>query len=650
MKFRRLSVSMMAMMLAASINVNAANSSLPVVEIYGVKYYVYVAKKGDSLFGIARTNNWDNSELQRINPSAVSPLKKGVKLYYPVNNEDVYNSPSNLDSAPKTELIHVVKRGETVYSISKLYNIPVEQIYTLNPKSKNGIKADESLVLSYSIAETESVDEEKESQFYTVKKGDTMYAVSRENGITIAALMKANPGISEDNFQAGSTIKVPSRGTGLDVVTKSVEEKKIESFDLHEVKGNQTWTEIAEGNGVDVQLLKEANPGVDKLKKKQILAIPQVETYTVVKNVAEVDAREFSVEGRQEIYDEVHKVADTPIAEVVKIAIVSESPTEKKDVEFIRGFLTGVNELKSKPYKIELKVLDSTKGAEDVILKLDEYKPTMVFLTYDKNIPSFLSEYASISETPVVNTFDVKNEEYRNNPYFIQMLTPSNEFNSSVAQNVYEKYGDYKLIISGKEDASDLLLSELKDEWTSSDVKNADVEVLPDLKWSDTGKYIFYLSSTSKEDIQKLLKAVSDIKEINPLAKYVVLGRPNWIVYDEILAEEFHRVNTVIPSRFYLDSKSVNARHFYSSYKNLFDRVPSKSLPLFAGVGYDSATYFIPALASVANDVNELAPSVGTLQSEFALQRVSNWVGFVNPPVYLVNFTTYGTIDKIVID
>ena len=122
---------------------------LPVVEVLGRQYYVYEIKKGDSLFGVARKFGWDDKEIARLNPTATSPMQKGAKIYYPVEEKGkvanpVKTTPENLQQSP---LKHTVQRGETVYSISKMYGIPVTTIYNLNPSSKQGIKAGEELTL-----------------------------------------------------------------------------------------------------------------------------------------------------------------------------------------------------------------------------------------------------------------------------------------------------------------------------------------------------------------------------------------------------------------------------------------------------------------------------------------------------------------------
>lgn len=130
-----------ALLAGAGFSLRADNVKLPVVELLGNTYYVYKAKKGDSLFGIARTYGWDDKTLQKLNPSAVSPLQKGMKIYYPAPDQRAQGAVAAPVSANDTELRHTVKRGETVYAISNMYGVPVDRIYALNPDSRNGIKA-----------------------------------------------------------------------------------------------------------------------------------------------------------------------------------------------------------------------------------------------------------------------------------------------------------------------------------------------------------------------------------------------------------------------------------------------------------------------------------------------------------------------------
>lgn len=636
-----------AMLLSIFFILTLYAENLPVTELLGSKYYVYECKKGDTLFGIARANGWDDEELKRINPTAISPLKKGVKIYYPVNENT--NTDKTKKISGSGELRHIVKRGETVYSISKSYGVPVETIYKLNPTSKSGIQAGSELLIR-SKKSGEKSPNTGNAVFYTIKPGDTLYSVGQAYNVSVSALMDYNPGVSESNFKAGEIIKLPPRGTGVLVSTEKVTETSVEGFDTYEVKKDETWNSVAQKNGISEETLKEANPELKNLKNKQVISIPIVKTEDVEKEIEIADPREITNAGIKEIYDELHLISDSIDGNAIKVAVILESGTAKKDVEFTRGMLAGINKLKKSPYKISLKVINGVKWDADTEKELNEFNPTIVFNTYDKQIPENIIRYANENKVYMVNVFDLKSTDYTTDPYIVQMLTPSTLFNENIAAYLYEKYGDYKIVFAGDPDSDDMLAESLRKTWDSSMVKKARLEDINPSRFDPNGKYIIYGTSVKKNEIEKLLGQISDIKENSPFADIITLGRPNWILYDESLSSELHKANAMIPSRFYIDKDSENIRKFNMQYKSLFNRTPAKSVPLYAATGYDASLYFIPQLASNKGDLNNFTPNYDMVQSAFDLKRVSNWGGFLNPPVFLINFTPFNTVDKKVVN
>ena len=83
------------------------------------------------------------------------------------------------------ERIHPVKKGETLYSISRLYNVSLDKILIENKiDDPSRIKAGYKLI----IPETKNMD----SKEYIVSKGDTLYSIARENNIEIETLLAEN--------------------------------------------------------------------------------------------------------------------------------------------------------------------------------------------------------------------------------------------------------------------------------------------------------------------------------------------------------------------------------------------------------------------------------------------------------------------------
>ena len=635
--------------MALSVFASSVKVNLPVVEVQGKRYYVYEAKKNQTFFNIASEFGWNLEELMGINSKVLSPMEKGTKVYYPCEaaGDVTPLSSSTFDESEVAPISHLVKKGETVYSISRLYDVPVETIYSLNPGSREGIKAGE--ILQVRDKET-MVSGEKNPEFYVVKKGDTLYQLARTFNTTVAAILSNNPGISDKNFMAGATIKIPESGEGVKSEIKKVEESKVVGFSSYKVDKKDTWNSISEKTGVAVDDLKDANSSTPKLKSNKIIGIPDVVTDSVYRTFVTEDPRELTLNGVNEIYEDVHGIIPEDIVKKdLKIGIVMAEPSSRKDLDFTRGFLTGIDRLKNENYSITLKVFDGTMQPEALIDSLAGFKGNMIFTTYEKSTPQFFADYALVSQTPVVNTFDLKDESYLTNPYIINILTPSNYFNDEIANHINSRYKGSKLIIVGSDsDTNDLLVSAIEEKWNDGDeIIVSSVSDLRDIKFDDNSSYLIFGNVSKKDDIESLTEEVEKLRDSNILSTFYFIGRPNWIVYDDLLRDKFQKSSVMIPARFYYDKGSDEAARFLADYKRVFNMVPVKSFPMYSTMGYDEALYFLPSIASTGGDLNEFAPSRHSVQSDFELMRLTNWSGLVNPYVYLVKFTPLEKIEKI---
>lgn len=624
----------------------SGKTKLPVVEVHGKQYYVYEAKKNQTFFNIANDFKWDLEELMRINSKVLSPMAKGTKIYYPCAPEREKGTDTPVDSEEFIQpLTHLVKKGETVYSISLMYKIPIERLYAMNPGARTGIKAGELLkVKDTSVASSGNENPE----FYEIKRGDTLYQLARTFNTTVAAILKNNPGISEDNFRAGETLKVPRYGEGLKIETSVVEEPTVVGFTSYKVEKKDTWDSISEKTGVSVEDLKMANGGKNNLKSNQIIGVPELALDSVTKTVITEDPRELTITGVSEIYDDVHKIVSSKDSMMeMRVGIVMFDPSSKKDLDFTRGFLTGVNKVKSAGYKLNVKVFDGRKSHDALIDSLGSYNPSIIFTTYEKNTPAFFADYALVSRVPVINTFDLKDETFMTNPYYVNILTPSNYFNDEVVNHLYNRYNGSKLIVVGGEsDSNDMLLSTLENKWGDSRIlRFTTVDALEEFPFS-SGSYLVFGNLSKKDDITRLVESVGKLKEDKLDVTLNIVGRPSWIVYDEMLKDTFHKADLYVPARFYYDKSSSEAQQFISEYQGLFNMTPAKSFPMYSTMGYDEALYFIPSWVSTGGDINGFKQSKSSVQSDFDLVRLENWSGMMNPMVYLVRFTPYGTIEK----
>lgn len=115
-------------------------------------------------------------------------------------------------ASTKRMMEHRVLSGETVYSIARRYGLQPDQIYTLNPWAKERIKEGDVLLLLRKDLNDRGVEEQDPASMreHTIAPGQTVYGVSRAYGITEDQLLRANPGISVDNFPVGTVLRIPS--------------------------------------------------------------------------------------------------------------------------------------------------------------------------------------------------------------------------------------------------------------------------------------------------------------------------------------------------------------------------------------------------------------------------------------------------------
>ncbi len=635
------------------------DKNLPTVNIAGSEYYMYEVKKGDSLYGIANRYGWNIDRLEELNPSVGTKMEKGKKLYYPVDNKDTEEHNGGKEFTPPEAypvIRHLVKKGDSVYSIAKMYGVPVEKIYLYNPSSKTLLKRGDVITIPQ---ESDSINDGSAYLYYTIKSGDTLAEIASDYNTSVEQILRDNKGVSENSFSSGDVLRIKVNSNKDITVVKEVDTTRIARIETYKAEKNDTWETVAEKTGVDVEELLEANSGT-QLKKNAQIAVPVIETTTVEKEVEPFDERENTLEGRRDIYKEVHMlgIADSLTNEdnTVSIALMIEDPMSKRDNEFTRGTLLAIDRLKNSPYAIKLKVLcdnrvnnDSVKVTEYLLSELEDFNPDMVVATYEKNFPRWLASYGENNGVEIVNAFDVKSELYMENPSLIHLLTPSAYFSDEVGEWASSSLGSYKLVMVGKEDPEDAFAESIRNRRDKSSVISRKLDDLAEMKLNEGERYLFYGFPTSREEIQTMITAIEYLKENNPFIEIKVIGRPNWITVAEGMKERFHKVDVYFPSRFFFDHTSGAGKEFIATYSSEYGHGPIRSFPTYAVAGYDIANYFIPGIASNDGDFNASVPDGKEIQTPINLERVGNWGGFFNPSAYIIRYSPYGEIEKILI-
>ena len=156
----------------------------------------YIVKKGDTLYSIANLYNTTVSELKSLNNLTTNNLSIGETLKIPTSKD---NNISNNE-----ELIYTVKKGDTLYSIAKLYNTSVDYIKSLNNLTSNTLSIGKTLKIP-------SINEENTSNYLTYKvvSGDSLYSIAKKYNMTVNEIKILN-NLNSNLLSIGQILKIPT--------------------------------------------------------------------------------------------------------------------------------------------------------------------------------------------------------------------------------------------------------------------------------------------------------------------------------------------------------------------------------------------------------------------------------------------------------
>ena len=154
---------------------------------------IYIVKSGDTLYSIARRFNTTVDEIKSLNNKNNNTLTIGEELLVPNSNLANQNNSN-----------YIVKRGDTLYSIANSFNTTVDNIKELNNLTSNILTIGQELIVLNS----------KENDFnyntYIVKRGDTLYSIANNYGVSINSIKELN-NLTSNILTIGEQLLIPSR-------------------------------------------------------------------------------------------------------------------------------------------------------------------------------------------------------------------------------------------------------------------------------------------------------------------------------------------------------------------------------------------------------------------------------------------------------
>ena len=552
---------------------------------------------------------------------------------------------------------HTVQRGETVFAIATMYNVSTSDILRLNPDSKNVIKTGSVLLIPRKKRAVGSYT------FHTIKQGETLFAVSKLYNISGDAIVKANPGLSISSFQVDKTIRIPI--SKQENIETAVTQNTL-TFDEYKVKRKETMYSLCKKFNISSSELMKHNPLLKKgVKKGMLLRIPIIKK-EMVKQTAPLPT-EQDVNALLTSMPKSNRVPNIKAVLLLPFNAENAVRSTETDrfVEYYEGLLLAIDSLQKQGCVIELSVFDLGKGTQKLqtILKSNTLKTANLIIgaVLGEQIKP-IAAFAQENNIKYVIPFTSKNNEVLSNASVFQVNTPQSYLYDKAIQFFCKLHKDNNIILVDTKDENpktafiSMLKNEMRDQQIPFRELTYDAETfleeMNSLFTVDKKNVVLPLSG-SLEALNKIkspLRALTElVTEKRPIPYSVSLfGYPEWQSYMRECLEDFYSLDTYIYSNFYALSLSPELQSFYSKYRYWFSKVPMNTYPKYAILGFDTGMFFLGAIYKDGTNFEQKLDKnyYPGLQSGFHFTRVNNWGGYINTNIFSVHFNRDFTITR----
>ena len=555
--------------------------------------------------------------------------------------------------------LHTVTKGQSLYSISSMYNVTIDDIVRLNPGSDKQIR--EGAALKIPQAATTNSDK---PVFHTIQAGETLYRLSVKYNVTTQAICEANPGLSTENFRSGQVIIIPVQSDSKpQKKTPKIEEQENTNVkmndwkDMHKVERKETIFSISREYGITEEELIAANPELKtgKLKKGTFLFIPYGKNDKKQESESQPTTKELTNEEVFSQNEELKKDIKT-IKAAVMLPFMAGTSTNMDEqvrmVEYYEGFLMAVDSLKKQGVSIDLYTYD-TKGREatlnSILSKKEMKNMDIIFGPAKAQDIDVLATFADNNNIRLVVPFAPKVDEVFKNPHIYQINTPQSYLYSEVYEHFTRKFSDSNVIFlnaSNGDREKDEFIKGMKTELRNNGISYRDFTVTDNFYEITTvmdtlRNNIFIPTSGKSTALVKILPQLTQIRREHPNYMMNLFGYPEWQTYTNDYLASFYEIDTYFYSSFYTNNLFPAAVHFTNSYRRWYSKDMANIYPKYGMLGYDTGYFFLKGLSKYGNKMEENLNSIQVtpIQTGFKFERVNNWGGFINRKVFFVHFS-----------
>ncbi len=482
---------------------------------------------------------------------------------------------------------------------------------------------------------------------HIVQERQTLYSISKAYNVTIDQIYEANPSVKTEGLKKNAILLIPCTEQKRAVIRESQPARKADrkaesqEYIIHTAKWYEDLDTIAEKYGVTVESIQQANGLTGrKLTRRQKLKIPvgvTVQAADTAETAEETTAKADTVIAVPEM-----SAGPEKIRAVLMMPFASQSETPKTgSIDFYCGALMAARQAGENGTDIDISVYDTDGG----VLPITREK------LYESDIvigPVSPAELTGVLEkcpekTKIISPLDHKAEYLASSHMnFIQAPTSNLILYEDLAKWIKEETKDTaeRVIViyeKGSRDIQELSVMNTilqKDgirfsSFSYSILEGRDIqEPLMSMMNIEAANRVLVMSESEAfvNDVVRNLNLL-----IHSEYEVILYGPSKIRSFDTIEVDNLHNTRLHTSLAYYVDYENEEVKDFIRKYRALYNTEPTP----YAFQGYDIAAYFIKLYSEHGASWEKYLESENCkmLQADFDFMKARENGGFVNSGV-----------------
>lgn len=545
--------------------------------VNGRKYTVHVVEAGQTLFAIARTNAVPVDVLLAVNPGAQDGLSIGEELLIPqdaVVKKDLKTAPVLRNG----ELVHVVRKKETLFGISRQYNVDINQLLERNPE---GLTLQEGMELVIPVALVSGTApsavkpaEPTTGTSHTVQPSETLFSLGKRYGVDPEAIKAANGGLPE-GLKAGSIVLIP-----------------------------------------------DARPDVEPAKP--VVRIRESMRYKVGMLLP------FSISRNDSVFRHARSAEEADYYEPTRVA-----------VQFYNGARMALDSLEKLGLYADVTVLDMGDGMKDwtAVTKRPDIQEVDLFIgPFHRTAIEQLAR--TNSHAHIVCPVQQSNKVILGMPTVSKVTPTRSDMVKHAARYVGTKHANANIVllrpdIASEKDAQEQARNALNDALRQRSDRYRDTVLVAKPGKKDLGDLTGKLDAARlnvivapSDDVEFVTNLVTKLKGLSSKHKIRVVGMESWYTMPSVAISDLEALDLSFAAATFIDQQDPRVRQFTMDFRDRY----KADVDEYALLGFDVTFYYLKALHTEGLSFSEHFAEVRTepLHMGFRMTRTGPENGFRN--------------------